>query len=168
MSPIVVGALDLGVTSGFCVGAIGRMPRYGAWRLAGPAALPGARWCGLSNEISNLIVEHRPAFILKEAPLRMAAQSSELVRRSQFGLHACAEEACFRQDVDIFEDGADAIRKEIIGRSRWPKGADPKREVMAWCNAHGYTVSQPDTADAIVAWLYACANASRFQRKAAA
>ena len=153
--PPVVAALDLGVTTGWCVGRAGGVPRWGAWRLAGAAAKSGARFCGLSNSISDLIVTHRPAFVLKEAPLRMAAASSELVRRSQFGLHATAEEACFRQDVEVAEAEADVIRKAIIGRSRWPKGTDPKAEVMAWCNAHGYEVRQPDAADAILAWLYA-------------
>jgi hypothetical protein len=166
--PLIVVGLDLGVTTGFCVGPVGGAPNWGAWRLAGPAAPPGARWCGLSNMLSDLIVTHRPAFALKEAPLRMAAQSSELVRRSQLGLHACAEEACFRQELDLHEEGADPIRKAIIGRSRWPKGADPKREVMAWCNDHGYEVRQPDAADAILVWLYACATASRYLTRSAA
>lgn len=149
------------------------MPRWGAWRLAGPAASPGARFCGLSNMISDMIAEHRPAFVLKEAPLNFGAKSSMLVRRSQYGLHGCAEEACYRAEAHLVEEGADVIRKAIIGRHRWKNpdgsGADPKVHVMAWCNAHGYAVHQPDAADAIVAWLYACANlASLMPRKMAA
>ncbi len=160
MAPVVIG-LDLSTTAGWCAGPVGGIPKWGAWRLAEASAERGARWGGLSNQLSALIVASEPALVVKEAPLRFAAQSSEMVRRSQYGLHAAAEEACWRLGIEPREVDADKVRMALMGRCRWPKGpdgarVDPKKMVLAWCRDHGFDVRQPDAADALMVWLYAC------------
>jgi hypothetical protein len=164
----VVLALDLGLTTGYAVGVPGRAPQFGCLRLPGPAAGFGARFGALTNGISDLIVTHRPALIAKEAILRLAAQNSAHIARLQFGYQACADEEAWRHNVATVEADADAIRKSIIGRSRWPKGTDVKAKVIEWCREHGIDVRQSDQADAIVTWFWACeTHAGALRRKAA-
>ena len=72
----VISALDLGLTTGLCWGAPGERPQFGCLRLPGPERGNGARFGALSNAVSDLITEHRPALVVKEAPMRLGGMTS--------------------------------------------------------------------------------------------
>lgn len=149
-------ALDLGLVTGFAYGLPGSVPIFGCVRLPGPAAGFGRRFCHLTNGICDLIVEHRPALLAKEAILRLAAQNSAHVARLQFGYQAIADEEAHRQDVEVVEEDVDLVRNHLIGRRRAPKGTEVKDWVIGWLRRRGFDVTQPDQADAIMIWLWAC------------
>ena len=155
MRPVIL-ALDLGLTTGLCWGAPGERPQFGCLRLPGPERGNGARFGALSNAVSDLITEHRPALVVKEAPMRLGGMTSTNTARLHYGYHGAVEEGCWRRDVPCREEEADTVRKAMIGRSRWPRGTEVKAEIIKWVIARGIDCHQGDQADAVVLWLWAC------------
>ena len=159
-------ALDLGARVGWAYGHPGdARPLCGAWELPQQRDL-GCILAACDNELTDALALHRPALLFCEAPLTPSVVvSNQHAWESQLGLHAIARAAAYRHAVPYRRQSAYDIRLLILGRGRFPKGT-VKMHVMRYCIDRNWNFAVHDTADACVAWAYACAVAAASRRVA--
>lgn len=150
--------LDLATRYGFCDGEPGKRPFFGAARFAPEGANSSAVFGGCFKWVAERCQVAKPKTIVYEAPLdprHMGPKTSRDVGLRLIGLPAVVEAAAYLCGVwDVREARADDIRLFLINKR--PRADEAKRLVMAKLQAMGYEVNDPDAADALAGWLYAC------------
>ncbi|MEW5421923.1 hypothetical protein [Amorphus sp. 3PC139-8] len=151
--------LDLATRMGWCEGKPGGAPKWGAEFFAeegsdNPAVFAGAfRWV-----VKRLEASPRPRTIVYEAPLdprHMGQRTTRATGLRLIGLPACVEAAAYLMRLyDVQEARADDIRRFVLGRRA--KKAEAKPLVIRAVTNLGFPTNDPDAADAIAGWLYAC------------
>lgn len=167
-------SLDLGTTTAWCHGntaAIGAVPAWGCWRLAGAKHLDDS-FLGLYNELCDLIDRTRPTYVVYETPLTQSGRdSSRNVVDLLVGLAAVTRLTCLLSQVPVYEQTFAEARKLVVGRGGFPKpfrGAgrinaktgkligDAKEEVRIWTEQYGWgSITDPDARDAAVLYRFA-------------
>ena len=149
-------SLDLSSKTGWAFGHIeDDRPRSGVWVLPGPSHL-GRTFASFENMLLDAIDVHRPDVVVIEAAISggHGGGTSQNVTEQQIGLLAHARSTCYRHDVRLVTKAASSMRKEVIGTGRFPTGT-AKQSIMAWLSAGGFSFVDDNSADAIVAWLWA-------------
>lgn len=159
MMPGPILFLDLATRMGWCEGVPGGAPQWGAGLFSeagseSPAIFAGAfRWMA-----DRLGKQPRPRAIVYEAPLdprHMGRRTTRATGLRLIGLPACIEAAAYLMRVyDVREARADDIRQHVLGRRL--KKAEAKPLVIRHVSDLGFPTNDPDAADAIAGWLYAC------------
>ena len=176
----VIAALDLWLTTGWCVGAplANAPPIGGVWKLGKMRDKAGIGRMGeigssLMRCVEELIAAHKPALVVFEAPIGKAQTTARLFH----SLGAAVEIACFEAGVPCREEAPHTARKLVLGRGMFPKPmaghgrmvlrevkgqkvhelrGDPKEEVMLWCRREGLAFVDDNHADALALHRYAC------------
>lgn len=150
-------SLDLSSKTGWAFGHIeDDRPRSGVWVLPGPSDL-GRTFASFENMLLDAIDVHRPDVVVIEAAISGGGGdggTTQDVTEQQIGLLSMSRATCYRHDVRLVTKATSSMRKEIVGTGRFPKG-EAKREVMKWLRQNGFTFTDHNAADAIVAWLWA-------------
>lgn len=159
-------AFDLATCTGWCMGNAGvRVPHSGAWRLRSRDESRGRAGANLIRETENLIRRFgSPDYIVKEAPLTMAAQrrlkNSPASMEVKTALHTVVETFCALHNIECRDIDMNRARKQFTGQSHYGGSDETKRAVLARCHLLGLMPKsrvQLDQADAICTWWGACA-----------
>lgn len=148
-------ALDLATTVGWCGGAFGQRPRYGAVQLRGDRAVD--RWAALRDWLDDYeAVAGRVGTLVLEAAI--VGQSNALPTiELLFGLRATVLIWAYDGQMPpqaVQSYASSTVRSHMLGTSRFPKG-EAKGNVLAWCHARGFDTASHDAADSILTWHYA-------------
>lgn len=175
---VLVG-LDVGRLLGVAVGVPGMIPASYSVALAKPSA-------GLAAQLGNLIAVcdlllagrdprdpkaepgPKPAMVVKEAPLSLAAFSdhrvAEAVVRSAFALHGVIAGMCVRHGVECRDAYEATVTKHFTGKGRWGGRAERKAAIIRRCRLLGYVpadCADEDRCDALAVWDWASATIAR-------
>lgn len=177
--PPVIAALDLSLTTGWCVGAplANAPPAGGVWKLGKMRDKYGSRLGEIGSSlmrcVEDLIAAHRPALVVFEAPIGKVQTTARLFH----SLGEAVEIACYEAGVPCREEAPHTVRKLVLGRGMFPKPmagqgrmvlrtvkgekvrelrGDPKEEVMLWCRREGLAFVDDNHADALLLHRYAC------------
>lgn len=149
-----------------------RVPWSGAVRLRSPGESIGRAGANLIREIEGHCHKYgRPDFIVKEAPLSMAAQrrlgDGARSMEVKTALHTVIETFCALHGIECRDIDMNRARKQFIGRSFVPRfndtdrpGSATKQAVLARCHLLGLMPKSrvdDNQADAICTWWGACA-----------
>jgi hypothetical protein len=145
-------ALDMARALGWCAGEPGARPHYGRVALNGQTRAHA--YAALLDYLEDAIALHRPARIVAEAPLSPQAQRSEDAALLLFGLRAQLELFAFDKAIPVAFVPFHEPRGVVLGRSNFPKG-QAKIAAMTWCEAHGFSPSDDNVADALILWHHA-------------
>lgn len=150
--------LDLATKFGWCEGEPGGKPIFGSERFAPEGSGSGAVFGGAFKWTFNRCQAFRPRRIVFEAPLdprHLGPKTTRDTALRLIGLPACVEGAAYLCGVwDVSEARADDIRYFLLAKK--VKKAEAKGLVIRKLRELGYDVSDPDAADALAGWLYAC------------
>lgn len=150
--------LDLATKFGWCEGEPGGKPIFGSERFAPEGSGSGAVFGGAFKWTFTRCQAFRPKTIVVEAaldPRHLGSKTTRDTAMRLIGLPACIEGAAYLCGVyDVREARADDIRYFLLGQK--VKKAEAKRLVIGKLRDLGYDVSDPDAADALAGWLYAC------------
>ncbi len=150
--------LDLATTFGFCEGAPGEKPTFGAMRFAPEGSPSSAVFAGCFKWVAERCQAFKPKTIVVEAaldPRHVGQKTTRDTAMRLIGLPAVVEAAAYLCGVwDIREARADDVRLHVIGRRL--KKAEAKQVVIQKMRELGFEVSDPDAADALAGWDYAC------------
>lgn len=167
--------LDVGRLLGVAVGVAGMTPASYSIALAKPSA-------GLAVQLGNLIAVMdlvlsgrdpsdpgrepgpKPAMVVKEAPLTLAAFSdhrvAEAVVRSAFALHGVIAGMCVRHGVECRDANEATVTKHFTGKGRHGGRAERKAAIIRRCRLLGYVpadCNDEDRCDALACWDWASA-----------
>lgn len=156
MSSIVF--IDLATRAGICDGEPGKQPRLYSHRWAEEGAPSGAVFAGCWKWTAERCQAFRPRSIVFEAaldPRWLGPKTTRDTAMRLIGLPAVMESAAYLCGVyDVREARADDVRYFLLGKK--VKKAEAKNLVIKELRARGYDVTDPDEADALAGWLYAC------------
>lgn len=163
---MLILAFDLATTSGWCCGNAGaRVPASGAVRLRSKGESIGRAGANLIREIEGHCHKYgRPDFIVKEAPLSMAAQrrlgDGARSMEVKTALHTVVETFCALHGIECRDIDMGRARKQFTGRAHHGGSEETKRAVLARCHLLGLMPRlrvNTDQSDAICTWWGACA-----------
>lgn len=150
--------LDLATKTGFCEGEPGGKPYFGSTLFAPEGSPSAAVFGGAFKWLATRCQAFKPRTIVFEAaldPRHMGGKTTRDTAMRLIGLPAVMEAAAYLCGVyDVREARADDVRLFLINKR--PKKAEAKRLVIQKLQALGYDVTDPDAADAIAGWLFAC------------
>jgi hypothetical protein len=150
--------LDLATKFGWCQGVPGERPEFGAQLCAEEGAGSAAVFFGIWKWTAERCRINAPKTIVIEAPQdprHMGPKTTRATAMRLIGLPANVESAAFACKVfDVQEARVDDIRLFLLNKR--PKKDVAKKQVIAKLRALGYDVTDPDAADALAGWLYAC------------
>ena len=154
MARLIVLALDLGTTTGWCEGELGAHPVYGSVRLVGSSF--GARFAALADFLQDRFESPAPPHqVVFEAPLPRTDAAGINAGRLGIGLASIVEYACHRYAIPCFESNTSRTRKQVTGRGGgWKSRDEGKRHVVDWCRANGFDPHDDNAADSIVLWKH--------------
>lgn len=173
---MIIISLDLGTITGWCVGELAKVgcaPDWGCWQLAGAKALDQS-FLGLYNELTDLLDEFTPRYVVYESPLTQSGRdSSRNVVDLLVGLAAVTRLTCQLREkvIPVYEQPFSQVRQKVVGKGAFPRPfrglgkisprtgklvGDAKEEVRIWCETYGWTgISEPNARDAAVLYRYA-------------
>jgi len=145
-------ALDLASRAGWAYGATSdRATGWGVWDLGSAAKVGhGAAYAVLADWLGDAFRLHRPSLVVMEAPLPPGGQTHANTARLLLGYGAVVELLCYRWSIPLREQGAATVRKRVMGTARVEKP-----DIVRWCQARGYEVTDHNAADAIALWHFA-------------
>lgn len=153
-------ALDLGVRTGFAVGA-DAPARSGFVLLKSDQEPPRAALGNMIAWLNQEWTKARPALVVKEAPLPLQgfknAYNAEATVVLTYKLHGIVEAMSHRFAIPLREAHPATIRKHFIGIGRTGKRQDTKAAVIRRCQLLGYMPKEcfdADRADAIAIWSF--------------
>lgn len=146
-------ALDIALTTGWCAGSPGEVPRYGSVRLKGNGSADGATLAAMSDLFLDMLLVHKPDVVAYEAPLpfHSSAQAAKLALR----LSGIVELICWRRRITCHDHNVRTIRAAVVGN-----GNCKKDDVVAWLVRLGWTVplktgeTDFDSVDACAVWAF--------------
>ena len=148
-------AFDLATTTGVAVGEPCGTPIALTYKLGKSGEPHGHRFAACLRMAHELIAEHKPDLIALEAPVtgRKERQAAPFVL---MGLRGALLGMAAMRGVPVVDYPVSTIRKHFLGFNPTRKAGDPKAPVMARCKQLGWRFSNPDEADALALWDYAC------------
>jgi hypothetical protein len=167
----LVLALDLAVRTGFCIGHCGEQPRVGAVRMKQPSEPPDVAVGNVAHFLRDMWVLELPDLMIIEAPLPAAAFRSADSAEMALGMVGAAIAMASVYGVRLEKGNAQTVSRHFTGKARWSEaeGGRKAKKAAAIARARllGYIASDekddPDMADAIACWDYACARFCRMQ-----
>jgi hypothetical protein len=161
---MLIAAFDLATTTGCADGMPNGKPRSWTWRLSEAGDARPERLALLRDYCDRYFRESRPAIVVYEKPLPIAAAyhhgSAEAVTAMLRGAIGVLESSAAKAGITrIAGLGVQDARQHLTGRRTFPKGA-AKDEVFAWCRRLGWRPLNTDESDSLCLWSYACALAN--------
>lgn len=162
-------ALDLAVSTGFCIGRAGQRPvRTGCARLKGPKDERGVAGRNLGCLIRDLCATDWPDMVVIEAAMHAAAKGEKgnggfsvevawLLVGAVYGF-------CGPQGLRVEKAHVQTVRKHFTGHGRWGGRDEAKRAVVERCHLLGLMPRHrhdDNEADAIAIHDWACATFAR-------
>jgi len=146
-------AFDLSRRFGWALGEIGDDPTFGSVLLDEP--LEAARMCAFQERVEDMIEAMQPSHVVVEGPLPWGAHTSMAVTAQQLTLDRLVRMSAWRASVPVFSIDPATVRRDILGRGWFAKGAI-KIEVVRFCRRRGSRVNDHHAADACLVWLWYC------------
>lgn len=169
-------ALDLGNRTGWAFGIAGEKPASGAWLLRDRGESRDVAMGTLIRRLDDVCRARRPALIVREAPLSIAAllarprktgapQLNQASVEFTYGQHGIVEGMAhqFRIAMPLTVWPA-TIRKHFLDRANMGNRPDTKMAVVERCRLLGYMPKDEydeDKADAVAMWDWASATHGR-------
>lgn len=159
--PFRVLGLDVSPTLGWCYGAKGEVPRWGAVILPKPAG-HGAVCAALEDWLDQFLENERPDAVSYEAPLAPDRQGDRESCIYNYGLTFAVEGCCWRAGIKPVNHSLDTLRGAVIGRKQLTeaeKAIRPRQSVKSlivapWVKAQGWDITEPNARDAAVVFAY--------------
>lgn len=158
---MIVGAFDLASTTGFAIGSAGGEPVHGAHKLPRTGRDYGHFGDAFATWLRGMLTEHKIKLVVYETPILPATTNIETLKKL-YSLGTVCEMVCRRAKVDVMETDMQTVRSHFIGKTRAPKGIEPKKR-RAWmkariieaCRARGWSPEDDNAADALSIWSFA-------------
>ena len=157
MAAFTILALDLGKRTGWALGAPGETPVYGSMDFGADGASHAAVGSKFCAWLVDMIAGHRPALLVKEAPLPPQAHTNMTSAQVLFGLDWSVEHVAYDAGLyAVYEAYVQEIRKFFLGNG----GLSPAAAEAATrrkCLSCGWKPPDHNAADALALWAYQCA-----------
>ena len=141
--------LDLATNTGFAIGDLGGVPRFGGHRLPSTGDDLGRFLAAFEDWLLGTIRREVPDRVFFEAPI---LSQSTMTARKLMCLAGETERICLRRRLPVFEVVISTAKKFITGH-----GQADKQMVVEAVRARGWMVNNDNEADACAIWLYGCA-----------
>lgn len=159
--PRKVLALDLSPVVGWCYGAVGCVPLWGALKLPKEAG-HGAVCAGFEDWLDQFLENERPDLVSYEAPLAPNLQGDRESCIYNFGLTFACEGSCWRAGVKVTSHSLETLRGAVIGRTKLtpsekairPRVSVKTQIVEPWARSMGWNISEANARDAAVVLAY--------------
>lgn len=145
--------------SGWCVGAGDALPRCGAWEFVQAGNDLGRMLEMFDFALGQHIEQHRPDFIVYEAPIMVVNDRERgtdrlLTLRKLYNLGGHLEWVCRRHGIGCAEVGLKEIKKELTGNANADKELVVAAALRCGINLPSTKAEgREDAADAFGAWL---------------
>jgi hypothetical protein len=149
-------ALDLATQTGWCHGAPGAVPKFGAVKFGKPGGERAAVYRTFITWLSLFCSAHRVDLIVYESaaePMIMQGRTRIETIKLLCGMCENLENWAYGKK-DLREASVQQVRCHFIGQNY--KSAIAKPMVMDVCKARGWMVNNTDEADACALWDYQC------------
>ena len=151
-------ALDTATVVGWCAGAPGGEPRYGARDFSG-ARSSGEVFGRFHAWLTALCREHRPSLVVFEAPYipqgrRAGAPINTIVLRRLAGLTGQVEAVAWELQIPCREATPLEVARFFLGTQRL-KRAEKKQRTIEMCERYGWAPACDNAADALALWAMA-------------
>lgn len=160
-TPGKILALDLGVVTGFCLGAPGERPVSGSKILRAPHEDSDVGLACLLNWLNQWWLKEKPVLVVKEAKLSYAgfarSNSSALVMDSQTELHGVVKGLSKMFSIRWVDVSRSTVMKHFVGRGDLNR-KEGKLAALERCRLLGYIEKfskEEDRADSCALWDYA-------------
>lgn len=148
-------ALDLATVIGFTVGPVDEKPAFGTYRLPKTGDELGPFGDAYDTWLRQMLVRHRPADVVMEAPMADGAGRTPLATSIKLkGLCFLTEMVCHQHGIRCTQMDAWQWKKTVCGTARVSKSMRPYPpiEVLA---QKGIAVDDDNAADSYCIWLCA-------------
>jgi hypothetical protein len=153
-------ALDNATRLGFCQGAIGASPTWGAHDF-GRKRSNGEVLSAFRTWLCHKIDEIQPTIIVFESPYmpgpnsRFSAPANALTIRRLFAFAGFTEAICVERRVRCYEARPSEITRAFLGGPAPRQRAEKKAATIKMARLLGYAVADDDEADAVALWCFA-------------
>lgn len=165
---MIIMALDLGINTGYAVGAPGNKPRSGSVRLKRRDEPRTVSWRNIACFLRDQIQYERPDLVVYEAALDPIAMrelgNSAVTVVITWGHVAAVEAICGPLGIRTEPVNVQSVRRHFTGRARWGERDAAKRAVVERCWTLGYfgrDCRDDNRADACATFDFACATYGR-------
>lgn len=141
--------LDLATNTGFAIGDLGGVPRFGGHRLPSTGDDLGRFLAAFEDWLLDTIRRDVPDRVFFEAPI---LSQSTMTARKLMCLAGETERICHRERLPVKEVVISQAKKFITGH-----GYADKQMVVEAAHARGWKVANDNEADACAIWLFGCA-----------
>lgn len=154
-------AVDLGISLGWCFGAVNEKPESGALLLKQRGDQRSVAMGNLIAFLDERCRAQKPALIVKEAPFPLEAyrkkHNSEDRVKMDYGLHAIVDGMAERFNIRVESVYAATVRKFFLGRAHMGERSKTKQAVVNRCHLLGLMPkhsTSDDRADSCALWVY--------------
>lgn len=151
---MILGLDTSASNTGFCVGPPGGPVKTGSLRLPPYREDIGGLLIAFQDWLEDFIVEHQPAMLVFEKPVRPFAQLHLETARKLYGIAGLVELVATRRQLPAREISNTEAKKLCYG-SGGLKSAEAKKVAVPRARLWGFDPANHDEADACAVWLVA-------------
>lgn len=151
-------ALDLATKTGWAVGCLNDVPRFGSLRFAREGHSMAAHFAGCAQWLNDMVAVETPRLVVFESPLPTSftfGRTTADTGRWLIGLTAIVEATLYGRGFDVREASVTDVRRFFLGTNNF-KRDDAKLATKRRCIELGWQVGDDNAADACALWLYQC------------